>query len=423
MKKYLFPLMIAAMAVFSCGSKEPSEPAAKAPADPTNLRVELVSATSAQLSWNHDGEGVEGWWVFQTKGNESVSSMPLNQTVLPAADRTYLFEGLKKGETYHFGVKAKGANTSSNIVYSDALEVPADEPGPGPGPGPTGYPVTFTADANAMTAEFKSKDVDGEDVLITLAKVSNNKTVQIDRYEIGEEKFRSYTDWIGPYHMKTVAATSQTTNLTGFVGGWHASSGGADGDPTAQTQSIEIYLDDEPFESVSETGTEAKVIVHNKVEALNTKLGESKRFAINEDVTYTFKDSKLYVKVEITALEDVRIGIYYGMQIAGGFCSRFEFKTDTGETQTTTGDFYCPGKVRDMTGFSSNGHSVNAHMFDEGLGTFSKATPAYSALTQYYGANNGKGYYMLIGDKDAGSNALVLKKDETVYWYGYYEFK
>ena len=421
MKKYLFPIMIAAMAVLSCGSKEPSETAAKAPADPTDLRVELVSPTSAQLSWNHDGVGVEGWWVFQTKGNESVSSMPLNQTVLPAADRTYLFEGLKNGETYHFGVKAKGSKSGSQIVYSEALLVPADEPGPGPEP--LGYSVTLTADETAMTAEFKSTSADGEDVLITLAKVSNNQTVQIDRYEIGSEKFRSYTDWIGPYHMKTVAATSQTTNLTGFVGGWHASSGGADGNPTAKTQSIEISLDGEAFPSGTREGAVAQVVVHNQVEALNTKLGESKRFAINEDVTYTFKDSKLYVKVEITALEDVRIGIYYGMQIAGGFCSRFEFKTDTGETKTTTGDFYCPGKVRDMTGFSSNGHSVNAHMFDEGLGTYSKSTPAYSALTQYYGANNGKGYYMLIGDKDAASNALVLKKDETVYWYGYYEFR
>ena len=421
MKKYLFPILIAAMAVLSCGSKEPAQTSQKAPADPANLSVELVSPTSAQLSWQHGGEGVEGWWVFQTKGTESVSAMPLNQTALPAETRSYLFEGLAKGETYHFGVKAKGASASSQIVYSEELVVPAPEPGPGPEP--SMIPVSLTADETAMTAEFKSKSANGEDVLITLAKVSNNQTVQIDRYEIGEEKFRSYTDWIGPYHMKTVAPTSQTTNLSGFVGGWHASSGGGDGDPTAQTQSVEISLDGERFESGTQTGTEAKVVVHNKVEALNTKLGADKRFAINEDVTYTFKESKLYVKVEITALEDVRIGIYYGMQIAGGFCSKFTFTTADGETKTTTGDFYCPGKVRDMTGFSANGHSVTAHMFDEGLGTFSNATPAYSALTQYYGVNNGKGYYMLIGDKDAGSNALVLKKDESVYWYGYYEFK
>lgn len=417
--------MIAAMAVLSCGSKEPSQSEKDLSADSFNVKVERLSETSAKLSWEYDGDDVDGWWIYLKLNSESAAPLVLNpQGALSSEERSYVYDGLEPGCTqdyYYFGVKAKRSSGIGNIVFAEPLLVQGGDPIVDPNQ--TFIPVTLTADSDAMTAEFKSKSADGEDVLITLAKVSNNQTVQIDRYEIGDEKFRSYTDWIGPYHMKTVATTSQTTNLTGFVGGWHASSGGAEGDPTAQTQSIEIFLDDEPFESVSETGTAAKVIVHNKVEALNTKLGTDKRFAIDEDVTYTFKDSKLYVKVEITALEDVRIGIYYGMQIAGGFCSRFEFKTESGETKTTTGDFYCPGKVRDMTGFSSNGHSVTAHMFDEGLGTFSKATPAYSALTQYYGASNGKGYYMLIGDKDAGSNALVLKKDESVYWYGYYEFR
>lgn len=422
MKMNLVPIVIVAMALFSCGSKEPSSEGLKSIPDPTDLTVQLVSETSAQLSWTHDGEGVEGWWVFVRKGTQSVSDKPLNSAEpLPAGDRSYLFEGLVPGETYSFGVRVKSKAAMTGIVYSDALTIPSDEPGPGPTPATT--PVTLTADESGLTAEFRSKSSNDEDILITLAPVSNNKTVQIDRYEIGSEKFRSYTDWIGPYNMKTVATTSQTEKLTGFVGGWHASNGDGTGDPTAQTQSIEISLDGEEFPSGTATGSEATVVVHNKVEALNTKLGASKHFAIDEDVTYTFKDGKLYVKVEITALEDVRIAIYYGMQIAGGFSTKFTFTTDKGETKTTTADFYCSGKVRDLTGYSSGGHTVTAHMFDEGLGTFSKATPAYSALVQYYGVGNGKGYYMLIGEAGGSSSPLILKKDQTVYWYGYYEFK
>ena len=300
--------------------------------------------------------------------------------------------------------------------------MPAPEPGPEP-PQPAAEPVTITADAAGFAVEFRSKSVNGEDVIVTLGKVSANKTVQIDRYSIGSESFQSYTDWIGPYNMKTVATTTQTEKLSGFVGGWHASNGDGTGDPTAVTESIEVFLDGSELPSGTATGSEAKVVVHNKVEALNTKLGESKRFTICEDVTYTFKESRLYVRVDITAIEDVRITIYYGMQIANGFCSRFTFTTDDGDVKTTTGNFNCPGKVRDMTGYSTGGHCVIAHMFDEGLGTFSKATPAYSALTQYYGAGNGKGYYMLIGDMQGTSSALVLKKDNTIYWSGYYEFK
>ena len=422
MKKYFFPLLIAAMAVLSCGSKEPSG-VVKALADPYGLQATVVSETSASLSWQHDGVGVEGWWVFLRKASEGVSSLPLNQaSPLPSAERSYLFEGLKAGETYYFGVKAKGASAGSAIVYSDSLAMPAPEPGPEP-PQPAVEPVTITADAAGFAVEFRSKSVNGEDVMVTLGKVSANKTVQIDRYSIGSESFQSYTDWIGPYNMKTVATTTQTEKLSGFVGGWHASNGDGTGDPTAVTESIEVFLDGSELPSGTATGSEAKVVVHNKVEALNTKLGESKRFTICEDVTYTFKESRLYVRVDITAIEDVRITIYYGMQIANGFCSRFTFTTDDGDVKTTTGNFNCPGKVRDMTGYSTGGHCVIAHMFDEGLGTFSKATPAYSALTQYYGANNGKGYYMLIGDMQGTSSALVLKKDNTIYWSGYYEFK
>ena len=144
---------------------------------------------------------------------------------------------------------------------------------------------------------------------------------------------------------------------------------------------------------------------------------------LDEKVTYTFKDSRLYVKVESTALEDVRILIYYGMQIAGGFSTKFDFVTEDGKTYTATRDYNSPGKTRDIIGYSQGGHTVTAHLFDEGLGTFDKATTAYSALVQYYSAGNGKGYYMLIGDKDASTKSYILKKDETVYWSGYYEFR
>ena len=431
MKKYLFPVIIAAMAVLSCGSKEPGQNPA-APAEPTELKVDLTSPTSATLTWVHDGKGVEGWWVFLRKEKEPEGIAPLNQsTPLAAEDRSYTFDKLEKGRSYYFGVRAKGAEASELTVYSELTAIPADEPQPAdttssdPGTDPTDpvthEPVIFSADPEAMTASFKSKSSKGEDILITLSKVSANQTVQIDKYQVGNEAFTSYTDWVGPYNMRTIAATTQTEKAWGFTGGWHGSNGDGTGDPTAQTQKIEVSLDGKP--DSEGTGLEATVIVYNKVEAANTKFDESKRFVLDEKVTYTFKDSRLYVKVETTALEDVRISIYYGMQIAGGFCSKFDFTTEDGKTTTTTQNYFSAGKTRDMTGYSQGGHSVTAHMFDEGLGTFEKATKSYSALTQYYGANNGKGYYMLIGDKDASSNSYVLKKDETVYWSGYYEFR
>ena len=429
MKKYLFPIIIAAMAVLSCGSKEPGQNPA-APAEPTDLKVELSSPTSVTLTWAHDGKGVEGWWVFLRKEKEPEGIQPLNQSSpLAAEERSYTFDKLSKGTSYYFGVRAKGSGISGLTAYSELTTIPADEPEPADTTGTdpidpdhgTDEPVIFSADPEAMTASFKSKSADGQDIEITLAKVSANKTVQIDKYRIGDESWNSYTDWIGPYNMRTVAPTSQTEKAWGFTGGFHGSNGDGTGDPTAQTQRIETFLDGET--STQGTGKEATVIVYNKVEAANTKFGESKRFVIDETVTYTFKGSRLYVKVESTALEDVKISIYYGMQIAGGFSTKFDFVTEDGNTHTATQDYNSPGKTREIIGYSQGGHTVTAHLFDEGLGRFDKATPAYSALVQYYGVGNGKGYYMLIGDKDASTKSYTLKKDETVYWSGYYEFR
>ena len=429
MKKYLFPVIITALAVFSCGSKDPSQTQA-APAEPTDLKVELASPTSATLTWSHDGKGVEGWWVFLRKEKEPEGIQPLNQSSpLAAEERSYTFEGLTKGTSYYFGVRAKGKQISGLTAYSELTAIPANKPEPADttGTGPvdpdtgTNEPVTFSANPDAMTASFKSKSADGQAIEITLAKVSANNTVQIDKYQIGNESWNSYTDWIGPYSMRTVAPTTQTEKAWGFTGGFHGSNGDGTGDPTAQTQKIEAYL--EGNASTQGTGSEATVIVYNKVEAANTKFDESKRFVIDEKVTYTFKGSRLYVKVESTALEDVKISLYYGMQIAGGFSTKFDFVTEDGTTVTATENYFNPGKTRDIIGYSQGGHTVRAHLFDEGLGTFSKATPAYSALVQYYGVGNGKGYYMLIGDKDGSTKSLTLKKDETVYWSGYYEFR
>lgn len=432
MRQILFAMMTAILVVLSCGNRESANATVAAP---SALAVEVVGDASAKLSWNHDGTGVEGWWVFIRKEDDSFHVKPVNMdSPLPADARSYVFEGLEEGKSYYFGVQALAGQVSANsqAVYAERFTMPVPEPAsedPGPEPSgdteqsadPEAIPVAFKADISAMTAEFKSTSTSGEDLLITLAPVSANKTVQIDVYAIGNESFQSYTDWIGPFNMKTVAATAQTEKAWGFTGGWHGSNGDGTGDPTARTIKIEASLDGN--ETTSGTGSEATVKVFNQVEAANTKFNETKRFVLDETVTYTFKEGRLYVRVDITAREDVKILIYYGMQIAGGFCKSFTFTTEDGKEESTTGTLLMKGKVRDMTGFSTGGHSVTAHMFDEGLGTYSLATPAYSALTQYYGENNGKGYYMLIGDKDASSKSYTMKMGETVYWSGYYEFK
>ncbi len=312
----------------------------------------------------------------------------------------------------------------------DPSEEPSEEPSPDPSAEPSEEPsqdpapepFTLTVDGDAMRVVFSGRSTGGENLLLTLAPVSANHTVQLDQYTIGNESFRSYTDWVGPWNMRTVASTSQTEKAWGFTGGWHGSNGDGTGDPTARTQRIAVVADGEPVPMGTAQAREASCTVYNLVEAANTKFDDAKRFVLEETVTYTFRGGRLYVSLEARALEDLRVTVYYGMQIANGFCSRFTFTTEDGTESETTTSLLVKGKVREMTGYSAGGHRVIAHMDPEGLGAYNLATTAYSALTQYYGANNGKGYYMLIGDKDGGK-PYTFRKDETLFWSGYYEFR
>ena len=445
----MLTVLLTVVLMSSC--KNAGQVKAEALAAPQDVKVEAVGETGAKLSWKSDGAGVKGWHIYRRTEADAFHVKPLNyDNPLSASERSYVFEGLEKDKWYDFGVQAvaQDASLNSRVIYAERFSIsepslepsvepsqePSEEPSENPSEDasddpsvePSGEPgkdieVSVKVDEAAMKVEFSSKSLSDENLLITLAPVSANKTVQIDHYEIGSEKFASYTDWLGPYSMRTVAATSQE-NPWGFTGGWHGSNGDGTGDPTAQTQSIEVSVDGESVSDGTFTGSEAVCIVRNKVMAANTKLGVSKRFAIDETVTYTFRGGRLYVRVDVTALEDVNILIYYGMQIANGYCNKFVFKTEDGQRYESAESYFAKGKVRDMIGYSAGGHQVTAHMDGEGLGDFSSATSEYSALTQFYGAGNGKGYYMLIGDMNAASHSLRLNEGKSVYWKGFYEF-
>ena len=448
MMQKMLTIVLSVLTVWCC--KGTGESAEEAVAAPQEVKVTAVGETAAKLEWSSKGEGVTGWWVYKRTETDGFHVKPVNfDAPLAPGVREYVFDALEVGKSYDFGVQALAEDSKRNsaVIYAQKYMVPdpnastdpepseepsaepstepSAEPSSEPSAEPSGDPgadieVSMKVNQEDLKVEFSSKSLSGEDLLVTLAPVSANKTVQIDRYEIGTEKYTSYTDWIGPFN---VYAVNKPVNSTyGFTGGWHGSNGDGTGNPTAQTQSIEVSMDGEAVEDGTHQGKEAVCVVYNKIEAANTKFDDAKRFVLSETVTYTFTGGRLYVKVDIEALEDVDIRIYYGMQIAGGYCKKFTFTTSDGQTSECTESYFAKGDIREMTGYSTGGHLVKAHMYDEGLGSFEKATKEYHALTQYYGATNGKGYYMLIGDMNAASNSYRLKKDEKLFWRGFYEF-
>lgn len=113
------------------------------------------------------------------------------------------------------------------------------------------------------------------------------------------------TDWIGPYKVR--AAYGDTESEPIFTGGWHSY---ADGSISASTTEFRIYADD--TELVSPNSGQAKKII---IEVTNLiKAYNSDTYVIEEKVTYLIFLNQIYVTVTSTALDDIIIEQYYGLQ-------------------------------------------------------------------------------------------------------------
>lgn len=222
----------------------------------------------------------------------------------------------------------------------------------------------------------------------------------------------SNSDWIGPYVM---VATNREGGYKGFTGGCHGYNGDQTGSATARTESVSILVDNRALtEGTTIYGNEIKVVVTNYIQGGNTKKEDGSGVEIlKELVTYRFISDKVEVSVEITALEDLSIQTYYGMQI-NRFSSSVEFVGDALIKETFNGQ----NKSKDaalsqMVLGDADEHYCIANLNNAGLGNKEHANINYYAFT-----SGTKGYYSLV---DSG-NPLSLKAEENVYWCGFYQF-
>ena len=182
----------------------------------------------------------------------------------------------------------------------DPSEEPSEEPSQDPAP----EPFTLTVDGDAMRVVFSGRSTGGENLLLTLAPVSANHTVQLDQYTIGNESFRSYTDWVGPWNMRTVASTSQTEKAWGFTGGWHGSNGDGTGDPTARTQRIAVVADGEPVPE-GEAEPQAMDEIQMSILALKDSIGQGRELKEREKEREELAEALEADYIELADREDI----------------------------------------------------------------------------------------------------------------------
>ena len=119
MMSLLIPFLAFAM---SC-QEQPSD-APQAPlTDPADLKIEQIDLTTVKLTWEDKAEGEIAYRIFRRGEGDPFSIDPIDKIGADAS--SYIFEDLKTGSSYHFGVQAVAEDITlhSAIKYHPIYKV------------------------------------------------------------------------------------------------------------------------------------------------------------------------------------------------------------------------------------------------------------------------------------------------------------
>jgi hypothetical protein len=140
----------------------------------------------------------------------------------------------------------------------------------------------------------------------------------------GTIQFYHYgTDWIGPYMVRALqnADGDRVANGGAFTGGFHGYNGNigtTTGGATARNILYNIYVDNHLLaDGKNMYGNNITIEFTNRVQGWNTKKADGTgREILEEKFTVEFIDDLIFITCDITALEDIEIQTYYGLQAA-----------------------------------------------------------------------------------------------------------
>lgn len=227
---------------------------------------------------------------------------------------------------------------------------------------------------------------------------------------------QSCTDWIGPYMVQSLEDEDSPSS---FTGGWHGSNGDGTGFPTARTDNIKVTINEhELLDNVVYEG-DVSIIAENYIKAYNTISLD--KDVLKEVVNYTVIAGKVEVKVQSTALNNIAIYNYYGLQTqnisnqgvvnyGNGLSAKLGKYSDCGKK--------ADGNLVDTFTINpaNSNCSIIAHIEPNvGLATFDNI---FDDEPTIFTESHGKTYFNLINGKEKD-----LSTNEFIYWNGFYRFE
>lgn len=243
------------------------------------------------------------------------------------------------------------------------------------------------------------------------------------------------TDWVSPYGLRAVNNPVSGSAGSITVGGAHGVDGGS-GYPTGRFgEYVSIKLDGQNISNGTHKGKSLELVVEHYVSASNAivRATGTKRDSLQERRTYTITSGAHGVQVDLTALEDVYLTRYAGLQITQPDYYSIFYRFDNS-----------PEKLLQIKGLSEGFHIADtkdyskldtvaliseSHMlvmktdrtFGVGTGEFAPAhTDEYpQSPVNITGGQFGKIYMHNLG---RNNNEYLLKQGETVSYRGGYYF-
>ncbi|MDP4093302.1 MAG: hypothetical protein Q8920_08075 [Bacillota bacterium] len=230
---------------------------------------------------------------------------------------------------------------------------------------------------------------------------------------------KSSSDWTGPISM--LDNDYKDTGIYGFTGGWHNVTVGKSLVPTAYTKYCNVYINSTAIKFGYKGSCDSVVIkVANLIKAANTVIPRKDSLYQHEE--YKITPCKIEVNTELTALDNLTVKRYYGLQSINNYWKGL-VSYNTGKASLKRSTVYSDSgpksadpDVSRITIFSSNGSEYLQMGLDRSYG-LGKMQYVASSIPCGFTESYGKSYFSLVYGMD-----LNMKKNETMGWKGYYKF-
>lgn len=283
----------------------------------------------------------------------------------------------------------------------------------------TDISITYKYDNNNdMRVTFGKRGGNNIFDLKNILKIPNTSEI-VTSIQTGNSFYNAITDTFGPYIVEAINnIDGDNPSASGhFTGGNHNYNNSGNGQYTATGRTTDIIVKVNGFikDEISEYVDRIDIYWTNYIQGYNTKkVDGSGREILKETYHMWFDGEKFNIENFIEALEEIKINLYYGMQLSYGAWNDgvLYLNSSIRGWQPGSGGHYGYNKKCNKVRFKKGNDYAEMLMSYDGIGDKELSDTNYGAVTFNYG----KSYFYPL------NIPTTLQTGEVLTFNGYYKF-